>query len=185
MHNFQLTMTRLINAGLFAGILLTIILAMVFQIFFHELPCPLCLLQRFGYFAMAFGILLNFRFGYKACHYSIVLVSALLTMFIALRQIALHVVPGTGTYGSAILGLHMYTWSYIFSMLVIIGTSIVLGFDAQYHAMASAVKSNRGVLVQTLFAVVAVLLVANITLLVLMCGFSECPDDPIVYKLLS
>lgn len=185
MHNFQLALTKFINAGLFCGILLVIILAMFFQLYLHELPCPLCLLQRFGFFAMAFGVLLNFRFGYKASHYSIVLISAIFTMFVALRHIALHVVLGTGGYGDPILGLHMYTWSYIFSMIVIIATAIVIGLEAQYQPMAPAVKNNRGILVQSLFIIVSLLLVTNIVLLFLMCGFSECPDDPIIYKLLT
>ena len=31
----------------------------------------------------------------------------------SLRQISLHVVPGTGSYGSALFGMHFYTWAFV------------------------------------------------------------------------
>jgi hypothetical protein len=39
----------------------------------------------------------------------------------SMRQILLHVVPGTGAYGNAIFGLHLYTWAFISLALMIIG----------------------------------------------------------------
>lgn len=118
------------------GIQLTLILAIVFQIFLHELPCPLCLLQRIGFFGIALGLLLNLRNGLHPSHYSICLLSALFTSFVALRQIALHVVPGTGFYGAPFLGLHLYSWSFILAMLIIIATSFILGINRQYETLS-------------------------------------------------
>ncbi len=84
-------------------IILMLVMAFAIQFILHEIPCPLCLLQRLGFLAIAFGFLMNLRFGLRPSHYAIVIISALYTSFVALRQIALHVVPGTGSYGSAIL----------------------------------------------------------------------------------
>ncbi len=39
--------------------------AYIFQFVLHELPCPLCLLQRIGMLGAAFGLLLNVRFGLR------------------------------------------------------------------------------------------------------------------------
>src|SRR3990167_2786828 len=103
-----------------------------FQFIWLELPCPLCLLQRIGTLAICIGFLLNLRFGLRPSHYGLILLSALFTALVALRQIALHVVPGTGSYGPAIFGLHMFTCSFIISMLVIIGTVILLNFARHF-----------------------------------------------------
>ena len=44
----------------FAGVLTA---ALVMQFVFGELPCPLCLLQRVALVGVAYGLLLNLRFG--------------------------------------------------------------------------------------------------------------------------
>lgn len=126
------TLIRFFNMIELVGILLTLLVALGFQIFLHDLPCPLCLLQRIGFLGIAVGLLMNLRFGLHPSHYSIALLSALFTSFVALRQIALHVVPGTGSYGEPFLGLHLYTWSFIVSMLILIATTLVLGIERQY-----------------------------------------------------
>ena len=121
-----------LNALEILGIFVTLLMAFAFQFVLHELPCPLCLLQRIGFFSMAFGFLLNLRFGLRPSHYAFVILWALFTSFVALRQIALHVVPGTGTYGSPFLGMHLYTWSFVVSMGIIVFTTLFLGVDRQY-----------------------------------------------------
>tara|TARA_R110000868_G_scaffold53661_8_gene168127 strand:- start:667 stop:1230 length:564 start_codon:yes stop_codon:yes gene_type:complete len=166
------------------GVMLVLLMAFIMQFAFNELPCPLCLLQRFGFMAIAFGFLLNFRFGFRPSHYAIILLSSLFTSFVALRQIALHVLPGTGHYGSAVFGLHLYTWSYIVSMLIIISTSALLGIDRQYLE-----KARKNVywqyVIQALFIFLVFLTVSNIVSAVLECGFTACPENPAGYVLLS
>jgi len=164
------------------GIFLTLLMAFVFQFVLNELPCPLCLLQRIGFFSMAFGFLLNLRFGLRPSHYALVILAALFTSFVALRQIALHVVPGTGTYGTPFLGLHLYTWSFIVSMCVIVFTTIFLGVDRQYQP-PSTKNMHYPKLTHTLFVMMAILIIANIISLIVMCGFHECPENPTSYKL--
>lgn len=119
------------NALELAGILFILLLALMYEFVFNEPPCPLCLLQRVGFFGIALGFLMNLRYGLRPSHYAMVILSALFTSFVALRQIALHVVPGTGSYGSAVLGYHLYTWSFIISMAVITVTAIVMSQDRQ------------------------------------------------------
>lgn len=165
------------------GVMLVLLLAFLMQFYLNELPCPLCLLQRFGFMAIAFGFLLNFRFGFRPSHYSIILLSALFTSFVALRQIALHVLPNTGSYGSSVFGLHLYTWSFIISMLIVVSTTLLLGVDRQYLE-----KIRRNFLwqyiVHVLFAALVFLCVANMVSSVFECGFAACPDNPTGYVLI-
>jgi len=175
------TSERFFNAIELTGIIVMLFLAFVLQMVLHELPCPLCLLQRVGFLGVAFGFLLNLRFGLRPSHYAIVLISALFSSFVALRQVALHVVPGTGTYGDALFGLHLYTWCFIIGMLVVVVTTLMLGFDRQYQ------RPNRNnmrwrSLTHFLFIIVTLLAFANLTSVILECGIQQCPDNPITYK---
>ena len=164
----------------FLGVTLVLGLAFLFQIIYKELPCPLCLLQRLGFFFMAFGLLLNLRFGPRPSHYSIVLLSSLLTSFVALRQIALHVVPGTGSYGDPVFGLHLYTWSFIVSMAVLIGTSLILGVDRQYQLGYMNGKKTCW-MVHVLFLILVILIGLNVAGVAMECGLSQCPENPTKY----
>lgn len=169
---------RLLNALELCGIILVIITACIFQFFYHELPCPLCLLQRLGFFLMALGFLLNLRFGLRPSHYALVILSALFTAFVALRQIALHVVPGTGDYGSAIFGMHMYTWSFIICMIVILFSTVLLSIDRQYLPVTLPLKRVRHTATWVLLGFVLILGVVNFAGVMSICGFNRCPDNP-------
>lgn len=175
-------LTRLINLFELCAIIGILAIALLLQFYFHELPCPLCLLQRVGFFMITVGFLLNLKFGYRPFHYTIVLLSALFTAFVALRQIALHVIPGTGAYGAPILGLHLYTWSFIVSMAIIILTAVILGSGKQYDIRQYQSRAWR-LITHLLFAFVGLILVANIVAVVFECGFHICPDNPAQYEL--
>ena len=173
---------RIANALELAGIIMVLVLALLFQFWLRELPCPLCILQRIGFLGIAFGFLLNLRFGFRPSHYSIVLISALFTSFVALRQVCLHVLPNTGAYGSAIFGLHLYTWSFIVAMLVVISSAILLGVDEQYlTAVKKSTKWHQTV--HVLFVVMVFVIAANIISVLLECGLHACPDNPVSYAL--
>lgn len=158
-------------------------LTLALQFLLHELPCPLCLLQRIGFLGIALGFLMNLRFGFRPSHYSIVLLSSLFTAAVALRQIALHAIPGTGSYGSPILGLHLYTWSFILAVTLLVITSLILGIDKQF---LSSKRTNKAwhFLTHILFGLVTLVILINIISAFLECGFRECPDNPTNYELL-
>jgi len=172
------------NAGQLAVVAAILSGALALQLALGELPCPLCLLQRVGFFAVAVGLMLNVRFGPRPAHYALTLLAALFTAFVALRQVALHVVPGTGAYGAAVWGLHLYTWSFVAAMTVVVVTAALLGFGGQYRAGRQPLPGLRG-LSRLLFALIAALLVANLVSVTLECGTSQCPDNPVRYELLS
>jgi len=100
--------------GLYA-ISVVLLAAFVFQITLQELPCPLCLLQRVAFTALAVGPILTLRYGPKPSHYGLTIIAALAGAGIAVRQVLLHIQPGDPGFGSPILGYHFYTWAFIFS----------------------------------------------------------------------
>jgi len=102
-------LSRLLNAIGLMAIVTVLAIAFVDQLWFRDLPCPLCILQRAGFTAAGVGIALNLIFGPRPSHYGITILGASIGASISIRQILLHIVPGTGSYGNAIFGLHLYT----------------------------------------------------------------------------
>ncbi|MBV1926927.1 MAG: disulfide bond formation protein B, partial [Rhodobacteraceae bacterium] len=105
--------SRVLNALGMLAICLVLILAIYYQLALYELPCPLCLLQRVGFVAVGFGLGLNLLYGARPRNYALMLLAAVFGISVSVRQILLHIVPGTGHYGSPVLGLHYYTWAGI------------------------------------------------------------------------
>ena len=87
------------------GLVIALIGTLVVQFFFHEAPCELCLLQRLALIGAAAGFFMNWRFGISPVHYAVAQLSALFGMIVAIRQITLHIIPGTGSYGDAWNGM--------------------------------------------------------------------------------
>lgn len=177
----RINFETLFNILLIIGVILISIGAFVFQLSLYELPCPLCLMQRVGFLGIAVGPLLNLRCGFYPSHYSLVLTSALVTAAIALRHVALHVVPGTDGRTTPLLGLHLYTWVFLISVTIISVTSVILGINRQYQLKESSLSDK---LVNILFMAILALVLANIVSVILQCGFLPCPDDPTGYRLL-
>lgn len=175
---------RLANFAGLVGIVVVLGMTLGVQFVLYDLPCPLCLLQRLGFLGMALGFILNLRYGFRPSHYSVVLTSGLLCAFIALRQIALHVIPGTGVYGSSIFGWHLYTWSFVISVAAIIITSILLGADRQYQVTEEVSEAWKK-LTNIMFAILLLILSINVVAIFLQCGFQACESDPVRYELLS
>lgn len=168
------------------GICFIIGMAFALQLLWNDLPCPLCLLQRLGLLGIALGFLLNIRYHVRPSHYAISLLSALFTAFVALRQIALHISDPIG-YGKAIFGMHMYTWCFIICMIAIIYLALAISFPWQYQltkndtAIVNPRSKLLGAFSHTAFLLLVILVIANIISVLLECGLSQCPDNPIKY----
>ena len=158
-----------------SGVLLV---AFYYQIVRSELPCPLCALQRVGFIVAGTGLILNLRVGYSPAHYGLVLLTAVAAGGASLRQIALHIVPGTGHYGSALFGMHFYTLAFVgyAALVVYVGVMLLPGT----RAPGVRVPSPRplAALACWLFLAVAA---ANVASFLLECGFGPCPDNPVGY----
>ena len=171
----------LVVCGVLAG-------AYAFQFTLNELPCPLCLLQRVAFVAVGYGLALNLIYGAKPHHYGIMLIAALYGGSVSIRQILLHIVPGTGSYGSPVLGLHYYTWAGIAFFLVILGTAAMLLFEGQYKALKDQPSHERfggQKLAKFAFFLLLFLAVVSVVSTFLECGPGVCDDPPTDYKLLE
>lgn len=160
---------RTMNATLIlilSGVLLG---ALYIQLFENEEPCPLCLLQRIGMLGVAFGALLNIRFGAKPAHYGIILISALLGASVALRQITLHICPGFPAFGVPVLGLSLYTWSFLVFACSILYTALLL-FT---HPDEDTPKPCSGLGLVALYTLLFIALL-NSALTLLQCGLGPC-----------
>lgn len=184
----QNSFARFLNdlAGLgIAGILA---FAFAWQLLLDELPCPLCLLQRLAFAAIGVGICLNIAFGLRPSHFGVILLSALFGVLASSRQVMLHIVPGSGAYGSPLWGMHFYTWALIAFLAVILAVGAFLFlFDRAAStppdggaAATAAGPSTLGKI--SLFALIGMTAVTVLATFA-ECGPTECPDNPVSYWL--
>ncbi len=154
--------------------------AFIEQLVMGELPCPLCLLQRAGLIAVGLGFLLNLRFGIQPAHYGVALLGSLVGAAASMRQILLHIAPGDPGYSGAVFGLHLYSWSFVSFVCLMIGIGILL-----LEPAGNARPQSRGRIVAlTMLGFVAIVL-ANLVSTLLECGLTQCPDDPVSYMWLD
>ncbi|PZN99673.1 MAG: disulfide bond formation protein B [Hyphomicrobiales bacterium] len=182
------SVARTLNGLGLAAVSLILIVAFADQIVLGELPCPLCILQRVGFVGATLGLALNVKFGPRPSHYAVVIISAFAGAMVSLRQTLLHIVPGTGTYGSAIMGMHFYTWALVIYFLIILGCAVMLLFDRQFMATCEGMpdrpqRSWSAAFASAIIGLAALLALANGVSTVLECGGGLCPDNPVDYLL--
>lgn len=156
--------------------------AFYFQIVLDELPCPLCLLQRVGFIALALGPVLTVRYGPRPSHYGLVLIAGLLGAVIATRQVLLHVAPDDPGFGSAILGYHFYTWALVCFLVAIAASAVMLLFDDQFDAKQQ--PPPVGLFEQVAVGLIIAMTLLNAASVLLECGFASCPSEPVQYELI-
>ncbi|OBU16752.1 hypothetical protein AYY19_14960 [Photobacterium aquimaris] len=172
----------LLNALGLLGITFVLLMASVLQVVLNELPCPLCLLQRLGFMLVMFGFMLNVVYGPQQRHYGILIIGALFGAATALRQVSLHVIPGTPGFGSPVFGIHYYTWAFILFSLTIVGVAVLqLLWNKNWNN--NDYKMNRFGKFVCLLAIFAV--AVNVISTFIECGPYQCPDNPITYWLFN
>ena len=172
---------RNINALGVLGLSFVLAFGLWMQVTLDELPCPLCLLQRVGFVLVMYGFMLNVVRGPAPLHYGIVLVSALFGGGAAMRQVLLHIVPGTGSYGSPVLGLHFYTWSFLIFATTILAVAMLLLLSAPANPDR---KIEPGKLQRAICWIAIVVTAINAIAVFLECGPYVCPENPVSYLLL-
>src|SRR3954470_12930 len=172
------------NALGLLGISLILTVAFYYQLALGELPCPLCLLQRAGFIAIGMGFLFTMRFGERASHYAMILMGSLVTGFISMRQVSLHLAPGDSGYGSTLFGLHFYTWALIAAIGIVCYVALVFILKDVTGKRDGDAPLN-GAASNTVFAIFALLVAANLLSTVLECGAGQCDDNPVRYLLLK
>ncbi len=177
----QNTLHRLGNGIGLVIISALLIIAFATQLFRHDLPCPLCLLQRICFVAIGLCFCMNLTIGIKPSHYGLMSLSSLLGLGIALRQIFLHLAPGDPGYGQLLLGFHMYIWSAIAFTIILLLIATALLFEQGF--IDGRPERRRGKFALMIFFFILIL--ANGISTLIECGTLICPDNPIRYELLE
>ena len=154
------------------------------QLFMHEIPCPLCLLQRVGMLGVAVGLLMNLRFGIRPLYYGVSIISALIGAAISTRQILLHIVPspdGITGYGDAVLGMHLYTWALVVFIASILGIALLM-ILMKWGDISREEVIALNAAEKAFFFLFILLALANTAGAFLECGLLPCPDNPLQYK---
>lgn len=154
-----------------SGVLLS---AFGVQFIYHEKPCPLCLLQRLGMIGVACGAVLNLYFGIRMSNYGLILLSALFGGFVAIRQISLHVCPGFPSFGIPVLGLSLYTWSFLVFVCVILYTAILLFLYDPRESERENLSLNLWGKWALFF--ITLITIVNIATTLMQCGLGPCSE---------
>lgn len=154
---------RLFNVLTILTITLFSAMVIIFETILREAPCTLCFLLHLGFLFIAFGFLLNLRFGLRSEHYAIVLFSSLFTTFVALRLIALRPVTDI-KFTSLLFGLHLTSWSFIVSLIIMVATVLILGWPRQDEGVHTQ-NSYWATITHSLFAILALTILLNLRLL--------------------
>ncbi len=162
---------RFLNSLIPFIVTLVILAAFALQVFVHEVPCPLCYLQRVGMIAAGIGFLLNLRFGVHMSHYGLVLFSAFFGGFVALRQMFLHICPGTPPFGTPFLGLSLYTWSFFIHVSFVLAVAFLLFLFRQNEPHTRMTKWEK-----TVLSLFFVMVLGNILSTYLQCELGPCAD---------
>lgn len=174
-----------INALGLYGVSAILTAAFAAQLLLHELPCPMCLLQRILFAMLAIGPILNIRHGPRPSHYAISLLAAVVGTVVAMRQVLLHIMPGDPGYGSALWGLHYYSWAAAGFGVAIVLIAVVLLWDRQFKTDETTLWPDAGPFAKTAIWLVIALTAANVMSTLVECGFGACADNPVSYELLK
>ena len=111
--------------------------ALFVQFVAGEFPCPLCVLQRMAMILAAMGSIFVITHGHFAriqgfsvmgLGYGMSILAAVAGLAIATRQVLLHIQPGDPGYGSPVLGMHLYSWSVVVFLVVLVVSGLMLVF---------------------------------------------------------
>jgi len=173
-----------LNALSVYAVALVLAAAFAAQLLLHELPCPLCLLQRIQFAVLAIGPIMNIRWGPRPSHYALSLLAAAVGMAFSTRQVLLHIMPGDAGFGTALFGYHYYTLALIGFAAAIVLLAAILLFDRQFEDEGPTQQASPGAFATTAVWLVIALTALNVLSTLLECGFGACAEDPIVYELL-
>lgn len=176
-----------------AGITGVLLGAYYVQFAMQEFPCPLCILQRMAMMLAAVGpayMLGSIHSSRSHDHnvltvaYGTSILGAVLGLFISSRQVLLHILPGDDGYGSAVMGMHLYTWAIVVFVVVVAVCGLTLVFTPR---LQMAKRSGR-MPIPTKIVLSAFILVIflNVVTTFVESGFNlYLPDSPTSYKLID
>jgi disulfide bond formation protein DsbB len=167
--------------------------ALALQFALGELPCPLCMLQRYGMILSTLGpvwIILQANRGQLTPQryqqgLGLAALGALIGAAVAARQVLLHILPGDPGYGAPVLGLHLYSWALV-TFLVVLLAAAALGILAPATLRPEPALPPPHLLSRATIALFVAVVAVNAAMIVFLEGFAwVLPDDPASYRLLD
>jgi len=134
-------------AALF-GVCFTLLEAFYYQLVLGELPCAFCNLIRVALMVFGAGLLLNLRFGFNPWNYVLAAIGALIGALISLLFLFIKAPPDSIPTGSAVLGLHMYSWTFLICTGAGLYCVLMLAFNTGKKP-DDAPASETDILIQT------------------------------------
>jgi disulfide bond formation protein DsbB len=151
-------------------VILSNLVALSFQVILHDLPCPLCLLQRIGFLSIGLIALLTIIAGKK---YKPLLVLVTLVIFIiGVTQLLKHIVPPDPGYGMTFLTLHFYTWTAISTFCIIVALALENTLQPFFNSIFSWINIKKSVTFSR--NVLFLLALINSLLVIKQCGYDSC-----------
>jgi disulfide bond formation protein DsbB len=171
-----IALDRLILLAMLTILAAILTAAMVLQYAFGEIPCPLCLLQRYAMLGCCFGLVQQLRAGDSQRGAGIAMIFSVLLLVIAVRQTLLDLFPRPGHdyVGGAIFGIHMPVWSVFIAVALLLGFSVELALLGGPRAIPPAKGSPLQRWTQALAIYVAVICAINFLSVVAQCGLGQC-----------
>ncbi|MGH3709324.1 MAG: disulfide bond formation protein B [Pseudonocardiaceae bacterium] len=159
------------------------------QFILGEFPCPLCILQRVFMMLATIGpiyIIARSRTGTVttrdfATGYGLSIVASVCGAAVSIRHVLLHIKPPDPGYGSAVFGLHPYTWALItFTVSILVaGASLALSYELE------PIDSRAPALSAIVLWIFGAVILANVFVVFALEGFHWfLPSDPVRYELL-
>lgn len=159
------------------------------QFALNEIPCPLCYLQRVAMMVCASALSAIVLAGKAQASlknlipqsFGLVILAALAGACVSVRQILLHIAPGDSGFGTAVLGLHLYTWGLIVFFLQTLSAATILichdDTSAEFYPEFGAVQA-------WLFWLTVFVILGNLVAVFAAAGWNwGLPSDPVEYLL--
>lgn len=175
-----------------AGYTLVLGLALALQFIGGELPCPLCMLQRYGMILSTLGALWIVRQAQAGTLTTASYVQGLglgtLGAFagavFGARQVMLHILPGDAGYGAPVMGLHLYSWAFVTFAVVIVFVALLSILAPEARPVAPKENSLEARIATVVGLAFLAVVAVNAAMIVFLEGFSwVLPDDPTSYDL--
>lgn len=172
---------RRLNTLALAGISFILSITLLLQWFYYELPCPLCLLQRIAFVGIGVSLCMNICLRIHPIHYGLMLLSALFGFLVAWRQIFINSGLGVKSYGVLFFHLHLYTWSAIGFLIILVMIGFIFLVDRNIKASPLPGIQPFARFIMIFF--LAIIFINSISAFI-ECGWMPCPDNPTDYQLL-
>ena len=105
-------------------------------------------------------------------HYALSYFSAVLGAAVSIRQILLHICPGSPKFGLPVFGLGLYTWAFIVFVCAILGVTLLLFFYKPKETTEQPKKVGKTCIAA--FIVIGLITLGNLLATLSICGLGAC-----------